>query len=209
METQRYEHDDRSDECRRIDASSAGFTGDEATARGHTEDRVPKVRAAAYAALVRIGAATPKDIDRALTDPEPLVRRVVCELARKLPDADFCRLLDDRDASVVEAAAFAVGETGDREATRRLAEIAQTHPDALCRESAVAALGALGDPGGKPAVLAALADVVPIRRRAVIALAAFRGDDVDEALRLRLEDRDWQVRQAAADVLEVSGRERR
>jgi hypothetical protein len=35
----------------------------------------------------------------------------------------------------------------------------------------------------------------------VIALAAFEGPEVDAALRRALEDRDWQVRQAAEDLL--------
>jgi len=209
LEEPRGKHDDDTGELRRIEASSAGFTGDEKTARRLTIDAVAKVRAAAFAALVRLGAATPDDVSRAMSDPSPIVRRSVCELARSLPGTAFETLLDDSDDSVVEAAAFAVGETGDRRATKRLVEIARTHSDPLCRESAVAALGSLGDPAGKTAVLAALDDVAMIRRRAVIALSAFSGDDVKSALRSRLADRDWQVRQAAADVLEISETERR
>jgi HEAT repeat protein len=71
----------------------------------------------------------------------------------------------------------------------------------LCREAAVAALGAIGDPVGLPAVLAALDDKPAIRRRAAVALAAFEGPDVDDALRRCLDDRDWQVRQVAEDLL--------
>lgn len=193
-----------SEEDRRFRASAAGFGADEQTARRYTTDPSPKVRAAAFAALVRLGAANSQDIHRAITDPSPHVRRGACEVAARLPEVDFAPLLDDADASVVESAAFALGETNDRRAAARLAEIAGHHEDALCRESAVAALGALGDPLGKDAVLRALGDVAAIRRRAVIALAAFAGDDVDEALRARLEDRDWQVRQAVADVLGIS-----
>ena len=66
---------------------------------------------------------------------------------------------------------------------------------------AVAALGAIGDTAGLPAVLAACRDRATVRRRAVIALAAFEGPDVDAALRTALDDRDWQVRQAAEDLL--------
>ncbi|HLX78234.1 MAG TPA: HEAT repeat domain-containing protein, partial [Acidimicrobiales bacterium] len=169
MEESRGKYNNDTSELRRIEASSAGFTGDEQTARRLTDDAVAKVRAAAFAALVRLGAATPDDIRRALSDPSPIVRRGACELARSLSGTAFDALLDDIDASVVEAAAFAVGETGDRRATKRLAEIASTHSDPLCRESAVAALGSLGDPAGKAAVLAALDDVATVRRRAVIA----------------------------------------
>jgi hypothetical protein len=35
----------------------------------------------------------------------------------------------------------------------------------------------------------------------VLALAAFEGDDVEAALERALDDRDWQVRQAAEDML--------
>jgi HEAT repeat protein len=76
---------------------------------------------------------------------------------------------------------------------------ARTHTDALCRESAVAALGSLG--AGRATVLAAASDIATVRRRAVIALANFDGDDVDRALEKALEDRDWQVRQAAEDLI--------
>src|SRR5437762_1926107 len=75
------------------------------------------------------------------------------------------------------------------------------HADALCREAAVAALGAIGDPAGLPAILRATTDKPAIRRRAVLALAPFDGPEVDAALQRALTDRDWQVRQAAEDLL--------
>jgi HEAT repeat protein len=65
----------------------------------------------------------------------------------------------------------------------------------------VAALGALGDPAGLGAVLAACRDKPAVRRRAVLALAPFAGPEVEAALQSALEDRDWQVRQAAEDLL--------
>ena len=67
--------------------------------------------------------------------------------------------------------------------------------------AAVAALGALGDRRGLPAVLAACDDVPAVRRRAVLALAPFEGAAVDAALERARTDRDWQVRQAAEDLL--------
>jgi len=39
-----------------------------------------------------------------------------------------------------------------------------------------------------------------VRRRAVLALAPFDGPEVDAALALAHDDRDWQVRQAAEDL---------
>ena len=70
----------------------------------------------------------------------------------------------------------------------------------MCREAAVAALGAIGDPAGLPAILAATTDKPAIRRRAVIALAPFDGPDVDAALERARTDRDWQVREAAEEL---------
>jgi HEAT repeat protein len=70
----------------------------------------------------------------------------------------------------------------------------------LCREAGVAALGAIGDERGLPAILAGCADRVTVRRRAVLALAPFNGPEVDAALAAALSDRDWQVRQAAEDL---------
>jgi HEAT repeat protein len=81
-----------------------------------------------------------------------------------------------------------------------LVRTAGTHDDPLVREAAVAALGALGDERGRAAILGACTDKPAIRRRAVLALASFDGDDVDAAIRRALEDPDWQVRQAAEDL---------
>jgi HEAT repeat protein len=54
-----------------------------------------------------------------------------------------------------------------------------------------------------PAVIDALDDKPAIRRRAAVALAAFDGPAAEAALRRCLEDRDWQVRQVAEDLLAV------
>jgi HEAT repeat protein len=83
----------------------------------------------------------------------------------------------------------------------RLAGIATSHPDALAREAAVAALGAIGDPAALPAILSATTDKPAVRRRAVLALAPFSGPDVDAALQRATKDRDWQVRDAAELLL--------
>ncbi|MGH9051307.1 MAG: HEAT repeat domain-containing protein, partial [Acidimicrobiia bacterium] len=104
-----------------------------------------------------------------------------------------------------EAAAWALGELALSDAPRAravttLARVATGHDDPLAREAAVAALGALGDPAGLPAVLAACTDKPAVRRRAVLALAPFSGPEVDAALERALTDRDWQTRQAAEDL---------
>jgi HEAT repeat protein len=176
---------------------------------------VPYLLAAAggaLGALARMGSARTEDIAAGLADPDPRVRRRACEVAAAAGPAAVAGvgaalpgLLTDPDASVVETAAWALGEGGaaSEPAVPALAELAFEHPDPLCREAAVAALGAIGDPSGLPAILAATKDRPAVRRRAVIALAPFDGPDVDEALRRALEDRDWQVRQAAEDLLDV------
>ena len=115
-------------------------------------------------------------------------------------------LLADDDAWVAEAAAYAIGEhpRASRAAIRSVERAATTHADPLVREAAVAALGAQGDPATLSAVLAACDDKPAIRRRAVLALAAFEGDGVEARLQEALNDPDWQVRQAAEDLLAVN-----
>lgn len=152
-----------------------------------------------------------------MSDTDPVVRRRATGLAADLRErADralleaLTRALDDPDPSVAEIAAWALGEWGPvcgLEQVKALSEITRGHPDALCREAAVAALGAISNESGLPAVLRALEDKPAIRRRATIALAAFEGPLVDEALRRSLEDRDWQVREAAEEILEEATEE--
>jgi HEAT repeat protein len=54
-------------------------------------------------------------------------------------------------------------------------------------------------------VVAALDDRPAVRRRAVLALAAFDGPDITAALARALHDRDWQTRQGAETVLQARG----
>ena len=175
----------------------------------HDDD--PRVRAAALGALVRGGgdAAALRAWFATRRDPAPSVRRRAAELAPLLPPGagvaeGVVSLLGDAENTVVEAAAWASGELGARAiaagAVESLARLVTDHPDAMVREAAVAALGALGHPAGLTAVLAACSDRPAVRRRAVLALAPFEGTDVDAALARALTDHDWQVRQAAEDL---------
>ena len=188
--------------ARRRAAALAGHDDDEPAARGLLTDRSPAVRATALGALARLGAARPADVAAALADADPTVRRRACEVAVGLADVDLRPALADSDPSVVEAGAWALGERGQAaaDAVDDLARVTRAHEDSLCREAAVAALGAIGDERGLPAILAATADKPPVRRRAVIALAPFAGPQVDAALERARSDRDWQVRQAAEDL---------
>ena len=150
----------------------------------------------------------------------------------EIPAASVAAGLEDPDPRVVEVAAWACGEL-DSDADgadlvggvsggdcgepgsdadgadlsgviSALASVAAGHVDALCRESAVAALGSLAHPSGLPAVIAGLDDKPAVRRRAVIALAAFDGPDVDAALDRARSDRDRQVREAVEEMLGLS-----
>jgi HEAT repeat protein len=184
----------------------AGHRRDESAARAGLTDPSAAVRATGLGALDRLGALTDGDVTAALADPDPTVRRRAGELAALRPAVSIVGLLEDGDDSVVEMTAWSLGERGERSAVASLSALAAMdsgHADPLCREAAVAALGAIGDPSGLPAVLAALEDKPAVRRRAAVALAAFDGPEVEAALRRCLEDRDWQVRQVAEDLLSI------
>jgi len=193
-------------------AAAAGSGRSSRPARGEiavlallaADDPEPRVRVAALGAVLRnAGRTTAQRVWRhAVTDLDTSVRRRAAELA---PTIVVLSLLADREWSVVEAAAWAVGEvqwsaTNRRRAVRALADLTTGHDDPLVREAAVAALGAIGDPAALSTVLRATHDRPAVRRRAVLALAPFEGPEVDGALEAALTDPDWQVRQAAEDL---------
>jgi HEAT repeat protein len=189
---------------RRRAVAMGGHTGDGTAVRSALSDAAPSVRTTALGGLDRLGTLHDDDLRLALTDPAPSVRRRATELAATRPGVAIAQGLDDADPSVVEMTAWSLGERGERSSVPALSTMASAssgHADPLCREAAVAALGAIGDPGGLAAVLTALDDKPAIRRRAAVALAAFEGPSVDAALRRCLDDRDWQVRQVAEDLL--------
>lgn len=188
----------------------AGHRGDHAAALAAWSDHDPAVRVAAVGALERTQRLTGALLEAALVDPAVAVRRraALAAAGRDECGAALRALLHDDDPTVVEVAAFALGERTDgADAVAALSACARSHTDSLCRESAVAALGSIGHPDGLPAVLAACEDRAPVRRRAVIALAAFDGPEVTAALRARLDDRDLQVRQSAEDLLAIDAAE--
>jgi len=177
----------------------------------------PRARALALTAAHRLSILTINSLIDAISDPDANVRRTAFELCPRLvnpsnrmelTDAVLDCLNNDDDA---EIAAFSLGELGsdslegltqiniDRLATA-LSTQATENSEALNREAAVAALGSLGL--GVDAVLSATKDIATVRRRAIVALAAFEGDDVVAALVAATEDRDWQVRTAAEDLLD-------
>ena len=188
----------------------AGHTGDVDGARAGLDSHEPAVRAAALGALERLGVLDAAQLSTSLVDTEPVVRRRAATIAARHPDVDLLVALADLDTSVIEVAAWACGErevVSDEVLDRLIALATDAKADALVRESSVAALGAIGDERGLEAILAATTDKPAIRRRAVLALAPFldpdhpRASDVDAALQRALADRDWQVRQAAEDLV--------
>jgi HEAT repeat protein len=192
---------------RRTAVIVAGHRGDVATILEHVADHDGAVRAAALTALERAGSLTDDLVIGAFDDAEPAVRRTAAELAGKRPDIDLRPLLHDDDPTVVEIAAWACGEqvTVGGPVLTTLISLATESAEPLVREAAAASLGAIGDPLGLPAVLAACGDKPHIRRRAVLALAPFEGDEVEAAIDRALADRDWQVRQAAEDLRRAAG----
>ena len=208
--------------ARRRTAAVAGHSGDKALARTYVDDEDPAVRSSALRALERAGGLGRHRLVAALDDAAPAVRVTALELAasrRDVPAGEAAARLGDHDHRVVEAAAWTCGEkfsaadpaAADPAAAdpaaedpapvvEALARVARSHADPLCRESAIAALGAIGHPGGLPAVLAGLDDRPEVRRRAVIALAPFDGPEVEAALARASTDRDKQVRGAAAEL---------
>ena len=196
---------------RRDQVIVAGHTGDHATAIARLDDPDPSVRDVALGALDRCGALGDEHLTAAASDPSPLVRRRCAELAARRPRWSLLALLDDADPSVVELAAWACGEQHDvhddvhDDVLDRLIALATDHEDALVRESAAAALGAIGDVRALPAILRAVDDKPQVRRRAVLALAPFDGPEVEAAIDRALHDRDWQVRQGAEDLRRATG----
>ncbi len=133
------------------------------------------------------------------------VRRRAAELAAGFLDVSLLPALHDPEWEVLEMACWSVGEheVADDETLARLIELAGAHEEALVREAAVAALGAVGDARGLPAIIAACSDKAPVRRRAAVSLAPFDEAEAEEALRVLLSDRDWQTRQIAEDLLDA------
>jgi HEAT repeat protein len=184
----------------------AGHRADPATARGALADDDPVTRELALGALLRLGALTDADLDAALVDPSPSVRRRAATIAAQRPSVSLLGALNDSDDTVVEAAAWACGEhveVGD-DVLDLLLDLGVSGRDPLVREACVAALGAIGDHRGLPTILHGCTDKPAVRRRAVLALAPFEGPEVDAALQAALADRDWQVRQAAEDVVRAA-----
>ena len=188
---------------RRKDIIESAIAGEYSLAFTGLSDPDPKVRATSVSVLSENGVLDNELGCVAARDPHPIVRSSVAKSAAQLYSLPISELLHDSDFTVVEVACWAAGERGDRQdgTVSVLSNIALHHEDSLCREAAVAALGAIGNADGLNSILKATTDVATVRRRAVLALASFDNPAVTKVLENALEDRDWQVRQAAEDLL--------
>ena len=162
----------------------------------------PDVRATALRVLDNEGKLEKGIVERSLSDSAFKVRSALAYLLSTNREIPAMKFLLDEDAEIVEIACWGIGERGDTsaEVLDVLQSITESHSDSLCRESAVAALGALGNRDALGSILKAVEDIATVRRRAVLALAPFDGPEVELAITKALEDRDWQVRQAAEDI---------
>lgn len=192
----------------RREVATAGHTGDGDVALAGLTADAGEIRATALGALERLGRLDDDQVAAALADPELIVRRRAAEVAATHPDVDLAGALHDTDERVVEVAAWSCGEHESKRdpIVERLLELAADSTEPLVRESAVAALGAIGDERAVDTIIAACADKPAVRRRAVLALSPFLGDpEVEATVDRALEDRDWQVRQAAEDLRRITG----
>ena len=168
------------------------------------------MRATALGALERLAALTDGELEQALGDTDPIVRRRAAELAARHHGVDLLAVLGDDDPSVAEAAAWACGEREDVSdaVLTTLVDLATSGHEPLVRE-----VGGrrTRQRWGTSADSTRSSPAPPTSRRsgarAVLALAPFVGPDharageVADALQRALTDRDWQVRQAAEDVM--------
>ena len=191
----------------RFEVIAAGFSGNQSVAEAGLLSPDGSTRASALRALARLQVLSSDTISDFLRDEDPEVRRTAVELAAPFASVLVHTLIDDQDVFVAEMTAWCLGERlpiRDEE-INILIDRTTSHAEAVVREACAAALGSIGDERGLTAILAACADKPAVRRRAILALAPFEGDDVDAALTKALDDKDWQVRQNAEDLLNPRG----
>lgn len=180
--------------------------------RAALADTDPAVRRTAVLAASRL-AGGDSDVapllEPVLGDADASVRREAAEAAGRHPGAvrhlrgPLDRMLTgDTDVHCREAAAFALGESGDERLADVLVAALDAEASPLVREAIAGALGALGEPGSVGAVAALTRGEKPaVRRRAVVALAAFDDPAAAAAVEAAASDRDRYVREAAEWLL--------
>lgn len=176
-----------------VDAALVGLSDEDA-----------RVRASSLSTLNKLGKLDEEMLSEMLADLSSKVRRKSCEISAQYPGVSLTSVLADADPYVVEMALWAEGEREQPTDIEIISEIASNHPESFVREAAVAALGAIGDERSLDAILHAMSDRPNVRRRAVVAMASYDNQRVTDALREACKDRDWQVRQIAEDLLEIT-----
>lgn len=167
-------------------------------------DEDPRVRASSLTTLNKLGKLTDTTLSEMLADPSSLVRRRGCEISAQYRKVSLVSMLADTNSYVVEMALWAEGEREEPTNIEIISKIASDHSESFVREAAIAALGAIGDERSIDVILSAMNDRPNIRRRAVVAMASYDDQRVTDALRQACRDRDWQVRQIAEDLLEIT-----
>jgi HEAT repeat protein/cyclophilin family peptidyl-prolyl cis-trans isomerase len=106
---------------------------------------------------------------RILRDPNPTAPVILAPATRTQPaviapppPSDLIRLLADGEARVRRRAALAAGRVGLREAVDPLRPLLAADPERDVRAMAAFALGLIGDPVARPALVTALADPDPV-----------------------------------------------
>jgi len=108
----------------------------------------------------------------------------------------------DVDPTVREAVATAYGELAIPQAVPWLIDASLDDEDRHVKEAAVAALGAIGDPGAIDALLEIMRGGPPqVRRRAIAAITVFDDDRIKPAIQRAALDRNPGVREAAEMVV--------
>lgn len=134
-------------------------------AKAAVDDPSPRVRRSAVAALSRLNHEGPSlELGRALADSDEDVRLAALKAAMSInvfsSVSEVVARIDDESPRVRRLAAETLGAMRVADAVVGLSALADSEiePVADVRQAAVWALGQIGDPGGKPAVEAALED---------------------------------------------------
>lgn len=145
-------------------------------------------------------------LERALKDPEPMVREVAAQgmgyLGSDRCAAPLAAALKDSDTFVRRRAAAALVTTPAKSVQKQLAEAGTTDPDSTVRRYAMEALGWIGDETVVGALTRGTKDPSPdVRRHAAIQLGRVRRPEALDPLLGLFGDPDEDVRWAAVQAV--------
>jgi HEAT repeat protein len=159
--------------------------------------------AAGLSYLVHLRQINAKKILKFLESPSAAIkRRAALGLSDLKPDksviSKMIEALEDGDPIFVSYLLYAMGELKFKEFAKPIEQTILNHPDERVREFGVGALGAIGDKESLNTIIICLKDhKARVRRRAILALASYKGPEVEKAIESAKSDRDYQVRQNA------------